>query len=116
MNSSTTAEILTFSKPPFYLEIISECLCDILNIKNPCWTSFKNKFIRKHTLLVESLLNFDFNSISEQKVNNLRYCLEDPNFSIERIARIGFAAVNLAKYVINLYKYFELRNELKKFE
>lgn len=63
--------------------------------------------------MLELLLTFDIQNLTEQKLGKLKTYIDNPVFTLENIGRVSVAAANLANYVINLTRYCELNNETK---
>lgn len=106
IRKSDLAEIKTLAAPPAAVESVSEAICYLFS-KQP---NFKNfKLLINTTDFIHQLKNFDFDSVNDYKINQIKKYIEMPNFNPDYLKKISRAGSILCNWIINVYNYCSLK-------
>ncbi|KAL2608324.1 hypothetical protein R1flu_026897 [Riccia fluitans] len=97
-------EIRSFAKPNVYVQKVCECVVILRGFKDVSWKGAKQMMADNRFL--QTLLEFDKDSITEKQMRPLREYFRDPNMTIENVLTISTAGAGLLRWVIAMMNYY----------
>jgi dynein heavy chain len=121
LNSLTKGDIIevrSMQRPPDGVKLVIEAVCIMKNIKpkkidgdkpgkkvDDYWEVGKGLLSDPQKFL-DSLMNFDKDSISEQIIHKIKPYIDSPDFQVSVISRVSTAATSMCQWVRAMEKYF----------
>jgi len=109
INKSQISEIRSFKNPPSIVSLVGEAICLYVN-KTPSYENFKGLLVNPD--FIDKLKEYNFNNISEYTMNKLKKYIDDPRFTLENIKKYSQMSVYLAAWVIAVYHFGLMNNQV----
>ncbi|XP_077015711.1 dynein axonemal heavy chain 10 isoform X3 [Tamandua tetradactyla] len=111
LDKSDVTEIRSFAKPPKQVQIVCECILIMKGYKELNWKTAKGMMSDPNFL--RSLMEMDFDSISQSQVKNIRGLLRTLNTTIEEMEAVSKAGLGMLKFVEAVMGYCDVFREIK---
>ncbi|KAJ2945273.1 hypothetical protein O0L34_g9351 [Tuta absoluta] len=124
LNRNDIVEVKAMKKPPAGVLLVVESLCvvfDIKPVKEP-GAKFGEKILnywKPGSLMfsdpggfLDSLMNFDKDSITEAMIKNLQKFIKDPNYEPKKISKVSKACMSLCMWVHAMYKFYHVNKSV----
>ncbi|KAI8928647.1 hypothetical protein BC831DRAFT_548196 [Entophlyctis helioformis] len=103
-------ELKTFVIPPPLLALVADGLCILFD--RPGGWGEARKLLSSHTFL-QRILQYDFQEISENKLDKLRKIVDLPGFQVDKSSKVGTAVKCLCQWLKAMFRYCrEMRSRL----
>ncbi len=109
INKSQISEIRSFKNPPSIVSLVGEAICLYVNM-TPSYENFKRLLVNPD--FIDKLKEYNFNNISEYTMNKLKKYIDDPRFTLENIKKYSQMSVYLAAWVIAVYHFGLMNNQV----
>eukprot|EP00899_Mesostigma_viride_P018540 jgi/Mesvir1/26688/Mv20468-RA.1 len=100
------SEIRSFAKPHVLVQKVCECVVILRNIKDVSWKGAKGMMADSRFL--QTLTEFDKDSITEKQVRSLKEYMKDPKFTPEEVMNISSAGAGLLRWVFAMVNYYSV--------
>ncbi|XP_032945882.1 dynein axonemal heavy chain 9 [Rhinolophus ferrumequinum] len=112
LNKTNLTELKSFGSPPLAVSKVSAAVMALMAPggkvpKDRSWKAAKVAMAKVDGFL-DSLINFDKESIHENCLKAIRPYLQDPEFNPEFVATKSYAAAGLCSWVINIVRFYEV--------
>ncbi|XP_069353306.1 dynein axonemal heavy chain 10 isoform X2 [Eulemur rufifrons] len=111
LDKSDVTEIRSFAKPPKQVQTVCECILIIKGYKELNWKTAKGMMSDPNFL--RSLMEIDFDSISQSQVKNIKGLLKTLNTTIEEMEAVSKAGLGMLKFVEAVMGYCDVFREIK---
>ncbi|XP_075390744.1 dynein axonemal heavy chain 10 [Tenrec ecaudatus] len=111
LDKSDVTEIRSFAKPPKQVQTVCECILIMKGYKELNWKTAKGMMSDPNFL--RSLMEIDFDSISQSQVKNIRGLLKTLNTTIEEMEAVSKAGLGMLKFVEAVMGYCDVFREIK---
>ncbi|XP_078523750.1 dynein axonemal heavy chain 10 isoform X2 [Lissotriton helveticus] len=111
LDKSDVTEIRSFAKPPRAVQIVCECILVMRGYKEINWKAAKGMMSDPNFL--KSLMDIDFDSISQSQVKTVRGFLKTLNTSLEEMEAISKAGLGMLTFVEAVMGYCDVAKEIK---
>ncbi|XP_051831868.1 dynein axonemal heavy chain 10 [Antechinus flavipes] len=111
LDKSDVTEIRSFAKPPKQVQTVCECILIIKGYKELNWKAAKGMMSDPNFL--RSLMDMDFDSISQSQVKNIRGLLKNLNTTMEEMEAVSKAGLGMLKFVEAVMGYCDVFKEIK---
>ncbi|XP_045152663.1 dynein axonemal heavy chain 10 [Echinops telfairi] len=111
LDKSDVTEIRSFAKPPKQVQTVCECILIMKGYKELNWKTAKGMMSDPNFL--RSLMEIDFDSISQGQVKNIRSLLKTLNTTIEEMEAVSKAGLGMLKFVEAVMGYCDVFREIK---
>ncbi|XP_058137242.1 dynein axonemal heavy chain 10 [Dasypus novemcinctus] len=111
LDKSDVTEIRSFAKPPKQVQTVCECILIMKGYKELNWKTAKGMMSDPNFL--RSLMEMDFDSISQSQVKNIRGLLRTLNTTIEEMEAVSKAGLGMLKFVEAVMGYCDVFREIK---
>ncbi|MBZ3878788.1 Dynein heavy chain 10, axonemal [Sciurus carolinensis] len=111
LDKSDVTEIRSFAKPPRQVQTVCECILIIKGYKELNWKTAKGMMSDPNFL--RSLMEMDFDSISQSQVKNIKGLLKTLNTTIEEMEAVSKAGLGMLKFVEAVMGYCDVFREIK---
>ncbi|XP_018331814.1 dynein heavy chain 1, axonemal-like [Agrilus planipennis] len=118
LNKNDITEVRAMKKPPAGVIYVMEAICIVKNVKPikvpgsrlgekilDYWEPGRGLLTDPGAFL-NSLMNFDKDSITEEMIQKLKHYVEDPQFQPAKIIKVSKACTSLCMWVHAMYKYY----------
>ncbi|GBP05198.1 Dynein heavy chain 1, axonemal [Eumeta japonica] len=120
LNRNDIVEVKALKNPPAGVVLVIESLCavfDVKPLKEP-GQKFGEKILNywkpgsalltDPTAFLDSLMNFDKDSITETSIKTLKRYVDNPDYQPEKIKKVSKACMSLCMWVHAMYKYYHI--------
>ncbi|XP_034494845.1 dynein heavy chain 10, axonemal isoform X4 [Ailuropoda melanoleuca] len=111
LDKSDVTEIRSFAKPPKQVQTVCECILIMKGYKELNWKSAKGMMSDPNFL--RSLMEIDFDSITQSQVKNIRGLLKTLNTTTEEMEAVSKAGLGMLKFVEAVMGYCDVFKEIK---
>ncbi|XP_037672459.1 dynein heavy chain 10, axonemal isoform X6 [Choloepus didactylus] len=111
LDKSDVTEIRSFAKPPKQVQTVCECILIMKGYKELNWKTAKGMMSDPNFL--RSLMEMDFDSISQSQVKNIRGLLKTLNTKVEEMEAVSKAGLGMLKFVEAVMGYCDVFREIK---
>uniref|UniRef100_A0A8C0ZLW2 AAA+ ATPase domain-containing protein n=1 Tax=Castor canadensis TaxID=51338 RepID=A0A8C0ZLW2_CASCN len=111
LDKSDVTEIRSFAKPPKQVQTVCECILIMKGYKEINWKTAKGMMSDPNFL--RSLMEIDFDSISQSQVKNIKGLLRTLNTTIEEMEAVSKAGLGMLKFVEAVMGYCDVFREIK---
>uniref|UniRef100_A0A673VC35 Dynein axonemal heavy chain 10 n=1 Tax=Suricata suricatta TaxID=37032 RepID=A0A673VC35_SURSU len=111
LDKSDVTEIRSFAKPPKQVQTVCECILIIKGYKELNWKTAKGMMSDPNFL--RSLMEIDFDSVTQGQVKNIRGLLKTLNTTIEEMEAVSKAGLGMLKFVEAVMGYCDVFREIK---
>uniref|UniRef100_A0A8C5JYE8 Dynein, axonemal, heavy chain 10 n=1 Tax=Jaculus jaculus TaxID=51337 RepID=A0A8C5JYE8_JACJA len=111
LDKSDVTEIRSFAKPPKQVQTVCECILIMKGYKELNWKTAKGMMSDPNFL--RSLMEIDFDSISQSQVKNIKSLLKTLNTTIEEMEAVSKAGLGMLKFVEAVMGYCDVFREIK---
>uniref|UniRef100_G1NVC6 Dynein axonemal heavy chain 10 n=1 Tax=Myotis lucifugus TaxID=59463 RepID=G1NVC6_MYOLU len=111
LDKSDVTEIRSFAKPPKQVQTVCECILIMKGYKELNWKTAKGMMSDPNFL--RSLMEIDFDSITQGQVKNIRSLLKTLNTTIEEMEAVSKAGLGMLKFVEAVMSYCDVFKEIK---
>ncbi|XP_036352277.2 dynein axonemal heavy chain 10 [Ochotona princeps] len=111
LDKSDVTEIRSFAKPPKQVQTVCECLLIMKGYKELNWKTAKGMMSDPNFL--RSLMELDFDAITQSQVKNIKSLLRTLNTSIEEMEAVSKAGLGMLKFVEAVMGYCDVFREIK---
>ncbi|KAF0872101.1 DYH10 protein, partial [Crocuta crocuta] len=111
LDKSDVTEIRSFAKPPKQVQTVCECILIMKGYKELNWKTAKGMMSDPNFL--RSLMEIDFDSITQSQVKNIRGLLKTLNTTIEEMEAVSKAGLGMLKFVEAVMGYCDVFREIK---
>ncbi|XP_048641449.1 dynein axonemal heavy chain 10 isoform X3 [Marmota marmota marmota] len=111
LDKSDVTEIRSFAKPPRQVQTVCECILIIKGYKELNWKTAKGMMSDPNFL--RSLMELDFDSISQSQVKSIKGLLKTLNTTIEEMEAVSKAGLGMLKFVEAVMGYCDVFREIK---
>ncbi|XP_006894689.1 PREDICTED: dynein heavy chain 10, axonemal [Elephantulus edwardii] len=111
LDKSDVTEIRSFAKPPKQVQTVCECILIMKGYKELNWKTAKGMMSDPNFL--RSLMEIDFDSITQSQVKNIRSLLKTLNTTIEEMEAVSKAGLGMLKFVEAVMGYCDVFREIK---
>ncbi|XP_055461995.1 dynein axonemal heavy chain 10 [Psammomys obesus] len=111
LDKSDVTEIRSFAKPPRQVQTVCECILIIKGYKELNWKTAKGMMSDPNFL--RSLMELDFDSITQGQVKNIKGLLKTLNTTIEEMEAVSKAGLGMLKFVEAVMGYCDVFREIK---
>ncbi|XP_075852592.1 dynein axonemal heavy chain 10 [Microcebus murinus] len=111
LDKSDVTEIRSFAKPPKQVQTVCECILIMKGYKELNWKTAKGMMSDPNFL--RSLMEIDFDSISQGQVKNIKGLLKTLNTTIEEMEAVSKAGLGMLKFVEAVMGYCDVFREIK---
>ncbi|OWK14173.1 hypothetical protein Celaphus_00000390 [Cervus elaphus hippelaphus] len=102
---------LSFAKPPKQVQTVCECILIMKGYKELNWKTAKGMMSDPNFL--RSLMEIDFDSITQSQVKNIRGLLKTLNTTTEEMEAVSKAGLGMLKFVEAVMGYCDVFKEIK---
>ncbi|XP_023576433.1 dynein heavy chain 10, axonemal [Octodon degus] len=102
---------LSFAKPPKQVQTVCECILIIKGYRELNWKTAKGMMSDPNFL--RSLMELDFDSITQSQVKNIKGLLKTLNTTIEEMEVVSKAGLGMLKFVEAVMGYCDVFREIK---
>uniref|UniRef100_A0ABI7Z6S1 Dynein axonemal heavy chain 10 n=2 Tax=Felis catus TaxID=9685 RepID=A0ABI7Z6S1_FELCA len=111
LDKSDVTEIRSFAKPPKQVQTVCECILIMKGYKELNWKTAKGMMSDPNFL--RSLMEIDFDSITQSQVKNIRGLLKTLNTTTEEMEAVSKAGLGMLKFVEAVMGYCDVFREIK---
>ncbi|KAH0502213.1 Dynein heavy chain 10, axonemal [Microtus ochrogaster] len=111
LDKSDVTEIRSFAKPPKQVQTVCECILIMKGYKELNWKTAKGMMSDPNFL--RSLMEIDFDSITQSQVKNIKGLLKTLNTTIEEMEAVSKAGLGMLKFVEAVMGYCDVFREIK---
>uniref|UniRef100_A0A8C9QJ13 Dynein axonemal heavy chain 10 n=1 Tax=Spermophilus dauricus TaxID=99837 RepID=A0A8C9QJ13_SPEDA len=111
LDKSDVTEIRSFAKPPRQVQTVCECILIVKGYKELNWKTAKGMMSDPNFL--RSLMELDFDSISQSQVKSIKGLLKTLNTTIEEMEAVSKAGLGMLKFVEAVMGYCDVFREIK---
>ncbi|XP_019604311.2 dynein axonemal heavy chain 10 [Rhinolophus sinicus] len=111
LDKSDVTEIRSFAKPPKQVQTVCECILIMKGYKELNWKTAKGMMSDSNFL--RSLMEMDFDSITQSQVKNIRVLLKTLNTTTEEMEAVSKAGLGMLKFVEAVMGYCDVFREIK---
>uniref|UniRef100_A0A4X2JQB9 Dynein axonemal heavy chain 10 n=1 Tax=Vombatus ursinus TaxID=29139 RepID=A0A4X2JQB9_VOMUR len=111
LDKSDVTEIRSFAKPPKQVQTVCECILIVKGYKELNWKTAKGMMSDPNFL--RSLMEMDFDSISQSQVKHIRGLLKTLNTTFEEMEAVSKAGLGMLKFVEAVMGYCDVFKEIK---
>ncbi|KAI4536193.1 hypothetical protein MG293_013585 [Ovis ammon polii] len=111
LDKSDVTEIRSFAKPPKQVQTVCECILIMKGYKELNWKTAKGMMSDPNFL--RSLMEIDFDSITQSQVKNIRGLLKTLNTTTEEMEAVSKAGLGMLKFVEAVMGYCDVFKEIK---
>ncbi|XP_055003053.1 dynein axonemal heavy chain 10 [Sorex araneus] len=111
LDKSDVTEIRSFAKPPRQVQTVCECILIIKGYREINWKTAKGMMSDPNFL--RSLMEMDFDAITQSQVKNIRGLLKTLNTTAEEMEAVSKAGLGMLKFVEAVMGYCEVFREIK---
>ncbi|XP_025789014.1 dynein heavy chain 10, axonemal [Puma concolor] len=111
LDKSDVTEIRSFAKPPKQVQTVCECILIMKGYKELNWKTAKGTMSDPNFL--RSLMEIDFDSITQSQVKNIRGLLKTLNTTTEEMEAVSKAGLGMLKFVEAVMGYCDVFREIK---
>ncbi|KAK2497325.1 hypothetical protein MC885_009648 [Smutsia gigantea] len=111
LDKSDVTEIRSFAKPPKQVQTVCECILIMKGHRELNWKTAKGMMSDPNFL--RSLMEIDFDSISQSQVKNIRGLLKTLNTTTEEMEAVSKAGLGMLKFVEAVMGYCDVFREIK---
>ncbi|XP_069922194.1 dynein axonemal heavy chain 10 isoform X1 [Oryctolagus cuniculus] len=111
LDKSDVTEIRSFAKPPKQVQTVCECILIMKGYKELNWKTAKGMMSDPNFL--RSLMELDFDAISQSQVKNIKSLLRTLNTTIEEMEAVSKAGLGMLKFVEAVMGYCDVFREIK---
>uniref|UniRef100_A0A287AF97 Dynein axonemal heavy chain 10 n=1 Tax=Sus scrofa TaxID=9823 RepID=A0A287AF97_PIG len=111
LDKSDVTEIRSFAKPPKQVQTVCECILIMKGYKELNWKTAKGMMSDPNFL--RSLMEIDFDSITQGQVKNIRGLLKTLNTTTEEMEAVSKAGLGMLKFVEAVMGYCDVFREIK---
>ncbi|XP_052023863.1 dynein axonemal heavy chain 10 [Apodemus sylvaticus] len=111
LDKSDVTEIRSFAKPPKQVQTVCECILIMKGYKELNWKTAKGMMSDPNFL--RSLMEIDFDSITQGQVKNIKGLLKTLNTTIEEMEAVSKAGLGMLKFVEAVMGYCDVFREIK---
>ncbi|XP_041585454.1 dynein heavy chain 10, axonemal isoform X1 [Vulpes lagopus] len=111
LDRSDVTEIRSFAKPPKQVQTVCECILIMKGYKELNWKTAKGMMSDPNFL--RSLMEIDFDSITQSQVKNIRGLLKTLNTTTEEMEAVSKAGLGMLKFVEAVMGYCDVFREIK---
>nr|XP_038946048.1 dynein axonemal heavy chain 10 isoform X3 [Rattus norvegicus] len=111
LDKSDVTEIRSFAKPPKQVQTVCECILIMKGYKELNWKTAKGMMSDPNFL--RSLMELDFDSITQGQVKNIKGLLKTLNTTIEEMEAVSKAGLGMLKFVEAVMGYCDVFREIK---
>eukprot|EP00741_Cyanophora_paradoxa_P015322 tig00000194_g14791.t1 len=110
LDKAQITEIRSFAKPHVLVEKVAECVCILnpLRINKPEISWKGAKAMMADTSFLNSLLEFDKDSLTEKQMKQVKEYFKDPKFEPTEIKTISIAGAGLLTWVAAMVNYYNV--------
>ncbi|XP_030074215.1 dynein axonemal heavy chain 10 [Microcaecilia unicolor] len=111
LDKSDVTEIRSFAKPPKQVQTVCECILIMRGYKEISWKAAKGMMSDPNFL--RSLMEMDFDSVTQNQVKTVKANLKSLNTSFEEMEAISRAGLGMLKFVEAVMGYCDVAKEIK---
>ncbi|KAM9056172.1 dynein axonemal heavy chain 10 isoform 4-T4 [Megaptera novaeangliae] len=111
LDKSDVTEIRSFAKPPKQVQTVCECILIMKGYKDLNWKTAKGMMSDPNFL--RSLMEIDFDSVTQSQVKNIRGLLKTLNTTTEEMEAVSKAGLGMLKFVEAVMGYCDVFREIK---
>ncbi|KAL4700985.1 hypothetical protein H8959_014989 [Pygathrix nigripes] len=111
LDKSDVTEIRSFAKPPKQVQTVCECILIMKGYKELNWKTAKGMMSDSNFL--RSLMEIDFDSITQSQVKNIKGLLKTLNTTTEEMEAVSKAGLGMLKFVEAVMGYCDVFREIK---
>ncbi|XP_069475795.1 dynein axonemal heavy chain 10 [Ambystoma mexicanum] len=111
LDKSDVTEIRSFAKPPKAVQMVCECILVMRGYKEINWKTAKGMMSDPNFL--KSLMEIDFDSITQGQVKTVRGYLKTLNTTLEEMGAVSKAGLGMLKFVEAVMGYCDVAKEIK---
>ncbi|XP_071619148.1 dynein axonemal heavy chain 10 isoform X2 [Heliangelus exortis] len=111
LDKSDVTEIRSFAKPPKQVQGVLECVLIIRGYKEINWKTAKGMMSEANFL--RSLMDMDFDSITQSQVKSVRGLLKNLNTSFTEMELVSRAGLGMLKFVGAVMSYCDVVKDVK---
>ncbi|XP_039327853.2 dynein axonemal heavy chain 10 isoform X2 [Saimiri boliviensis] len=111
LDKSDVTEIRSFAKPPKQVQTVCECILIMKGYKELNWKTAKGMMSDPNFL--RSLMEIDFDSITQSQVKNIKGLLKTLNTTTEEMEAVSKAGLGMLKFVEAVMGYCDVFREIK---
>ncbi|XP_028911199.1 dynein heavy chain 10, axonemal isoform X3 [Ornithorhynchus anatinus] len=111
LDKSDVTEIRSFAKPPKQVQTVCECILIMKGYKELNWKTAKGMMSDPNFL--RSLMEIDFDSITQTQVKSIRALLKNLNTTFEEMEAVSKAGLGMLKFVEAVMGYCDVFKEIK---
>ncbi|KAB1255183.1 Dynein heavy chain 10; axonemal [Camelus dromedarius] len=111
LDKSDVTEIRSFAKPPKQVQTVCECILIMKGYKELNWKTAKGMMSDPNFL--RSLMEIDFDSITQSQVKHIRGLLKTLNTTTEEMEAVSKAGLGMLKFVEAVMGYCDVFREIK---
>ncbi|XP_074463065.1 dynein axonemal heavy chain 10 [Larus michahellis] len=111
LDKSDVTEIRSFAKPPKQVQAVLECVLIIRGYKELNWKTAKAMMSEANFL--RSLMEIDFDGITQSQVKSVRGLLKNLNTSFNEMELVSRAGLGMLKFVDAVMSYCDVVKEVK---
>ncbi|XP_025020180.1 dynein heavy chain 10, axonemal, partial [Python bivittatus] len=111
LDKSDVTEIRSFAKPPKQVQTVCECILIMRGYKELNWKTAKGMMSEANFL--RSLMEIDFDSITQAQVKSVRGLLKNLNTTFEEMEVVSRAGLGMLKFVDAVMSYCDVAKDVK---
>ncbi|XP_054851851.1 dynein axonemal heavy chain 10 [Eublepharis macularius] len=111
LDKSDVTEIRSFAKPPKQVQTVCECILIMRGYKELNWKTAKGMMSEANFL--RSLMEIDFDGITQTQVKSVRGLLKNLNTTFEEMEVVSRAGLGMLKFVEAVMSYCDVAKEVK---
>ncbi|XP_063171723.1 dynein axonemal heavy chain 10 [Candoia aspera] len=111
LDKSDVTEIRSFAKPPKQVQTVCECILIMRGYKELNWKTAKGMMSEANFL--RSLMEIDFDGITQAQVKSVRGLLKNLNTTFEEMEVVSRAGLGMLKFVDAVMSYCDVAKDVK---
>ncbi|XP_038229191.1 dynein axonemal heavy chain 10 [Dermochelys coriacea] len=111
LDKSDVTEIRSFAKPPKQVQTVCECILIMRGYKELNWKMAKGMMSDPNFL--RSLMEIDFDGITQTQVKSVRALLKNLNTTFEEMEAVSRAGLGMLKFVDAVMSYCDVAKEIR---
>uniref|UniRef100_A0A8B9QA73 Dynein axonemal heavy chain 10 n=1 Tax=Apteryx owenii TaxID=8824 RepID=A0A8B9QA73_APTOW len=111
LDKSDVTEIRSFAKPPKQVQTVCECILIMRGYKELNWKTAKGMMSEANFL--RSLMEIDFDGITQSQVKSVRALLKNLNTTFEEMEVVSRAGLGMLKFVEAVMSYCDVAKEVR---
>ncbi|XP_064378089.1 dynein axonemal heavy chain 10 [Dromaius novaehollandiae] len=111
LDKSDVTEIRSFAKPPKQVQTVCECILIMRGYKELNWKTAKGMMSEANFL--RSLMEIDFDGITQSQVKSIRALLKNLNTTFEEMEVVSRAGLGMLKFVEAVMSYCDVAKEVR---